>query len=104
MPTAPDAALWSVIAVPRGWLARAPAPLFALYGHGGPRFLGLITWIMMTIAFAPTLRLYGRSAAWGLALPLIAIFYAAATVGSAVNYWRGKGGQWKGRAQAGHGL
>ena len=32
MPTAPDAALWSVIAVPRGWLARAPAPLFALYG------------------------------------------------------------------------
>ena len=79
-------------------------PLFALYGHGGPRFLGLITWIMMTIAFAPTLRLYGRSAAWGLALPLIAIFYAAATVGSAVNYWRGKGGQWKGRAQAGHGL
>ena len=39
-----------------------------------------------------------------LALPAIAVFYAAATVGSAVNYWRGKGGQWKGRAQAGHGL
>lgn len=79
-------------------------PLFALYGHGGPRLLGLITWGMMVVAFAPTLRLYGRSWTWGFALPIIAIFYAAATIGSAVNYWRGKGGQWKGRAQAGHGL
>ena len=79
-------------------------PLFAIYGHGGPRLLGLITWGMMAVAFAPTLRLYGRSWAWGFALPAIATFYAAATIGSAVNYWRGKGGQWKGRAQAGHGL
>lgn len=79
-------------------------PLFALYGHGGQRLLGFVTWAMMAIAFAPTLKLYGRSWAWGLALPAIAMFYAAATLGSAVNYWRGKGGQWKGRAQAGHGL
>ena len=79
-------------------------PLFAICSHGGVRFLGLITWSMMVVAFAPTLRLYGRSAAWGLVLPLIAMFYAAATVGSAVNYWLGKGGQWKGRAQAGHSL
>jgi membrane protein DedA with SNARE-associated domain len=33
-------------------------------------------------------------------LPLIALFYVAATVGSAVLYWRGRGGYWKGRVQA----
>jgi hypothetical protein len=79
-------------------------PLFAFYGHGGQRLLGVIAWSMMVVAFAPTLRLYGRSWAWGLALPVIAMFYAGATLGSAFNYWRGKGGQWKGRAQAKHGL
>jgi hopene-associated glycosyltransferase HpnB len=79
-------------------------PLFFLYGHGMVRLLGLAAWAMMAVAFRPTLRLYDRSWVWGLALPAIALFYAAATFGSAINYWRGKGGQWKGRAQAGHGL
>jgi hypothetical protein len=79
-------------------------PLFFLYGHGIVRLLGLAAWAMMAVAFRPTLRLYDRSWVWGFALPAIALFYAAATFGSAINYWRGKGGQWKGRAQAGHGL
>ena len=78
-------------------------PLFVWYGHGWVRFLGLVAWAMMAVAFRPTLRLYERSPGWGVALPLIAAFYAAATFGSAVNYWRGRGGQWKGRAQAAHG-
>ena len=33
-------------------------------------------------------------------LPAIALFYTAATVGSAIQFWRGRGGQWKGRYQA----
>ena len=33
-----------------------------------------------------------------LALPLIALFYMAATCGSALNYWRGRGAHWKKRA------
>jgi hypothetical protein len=41
---------------------------------------------------------YGRSKAWALALPLIALFYMAATAASALNYWRGKGANWKNRA------
>ena len=32
------------------------------------------------------------------ALPLIALFYMAATVGSALDYWRGRGTRWKSRA------
>jgi hypothetical protein len=37
---------------------------------------------------------------WGLALPVIATVYAVFTVQSALAVWRGRGGQWKGRAQA----
>ena len=41
---------------------------------------------------------YGRSRLWSLALPLIALFYMAATLGSALNHWRGAGANWKDRA------
>jgi hypothetical protein len=33
-------------------------------------------------------------------LPVIALFYMAATFASAVQFWRGRGGAWKGRYQA----
>ncbi len=36
-------------------------------------------------------------------LPAIALFYMAATVFSAVQFWRGRGGAWKGRYQAASG-
>jgi hopene-associated glycosyltransferase HpnB len=59
--------------------------------------LGAAAWALMTISFIPVLRFYGRNPAWTLALPLIAIFYTAASVHSAIRYWTGKGGMWKGR-------
>jgi hypothetical protein len=37
-----------------------------------------------------------------LALPLAALFYLGATVHSAVKYWNGSGGDWKGRVQDVH--
>ncbi len=46
------------------------------------------------------LRLYGRSPLWGLALPVIGAMYTVFTIQSALQVWRGKGGQWKGRVQA----
>ena len=78
-------------------------PAIALFGHGAARILSLATWIMMAIAFQPMLRFYRRSPWWGLALPAIAAFYAGATLFSAWRHWQGKGGMWKGRAQAGLG-
>jgi hypothetical protein len=33
-------------------------------------------------------------------MPLVASFYTAATIDSALRYWSGRGGQWKGRVQA----
>jgi hypothetical protein len=54
----------------------------------------------MAAAFQPMLRFYRRSPLWGFALPLIAAFYAAFTLQSAIQVWRGRGGMWKGRSQA----
>jgi len=61
--------------------------------------LGLAAWILMAIAYIPTLRLYRRSLLWAPVLPLVALFYMAATLDSAVQYWSGRGGAWKGRIQ-----
>jgi hopene-associated glycosyltransferase HpnB len=75
-------------------------PLFAVFGTGFARFFGLAAWLAMAGAFLPTVRFYRLPPLWALALPAIAAFYAAATIGSAINYWRGRGGRWKGRVQA----
>jgi len=61
--------------------------------------LGAAAWVLMTIAYVPALRFYGRSVAWAPVLPLIAVFYISATIDSALAYWTGRGGLWKGRIQ-----
>lgn len=56
-------------------------------------------WVLMTVTYVPMVRFY-RQPFWHAALlPLIAVFYMAATVDSAVQHWRGRGGAWKGRVQ-----
>jgi hopene-associated glycosyltransferase HpnB len=76
------------------------APLLALFGHGYAQITGAIAWGLMTIAFQPMLHFYRRSPLWGIGLPLIAAYYAGCTFASARAHWQGKGGMWKGRAQA----
>lgn len=75
-------------------------PLLALFASGPARWLGLLAWALMAVAFAPTLRLYERSLLWGWALPAIALCYMLFTLNSALQFARGKGGMWKGRVQA----
>ena len=75
-------------------------PLLALFGQGLAREAGAAAWLLMAISFQPTLRLYRRSRLWGFALPLIGALYSLFTLQSALDVWRGKGGMWKGRAQA----
>jgi hopene-associated glycosyltransferase HpnB len=77
------------------------APVMLLFVHDSTvRLLGLLAWLLMTLSFLPTVRFYRLSAAWAPLLPLTALFYSYATWLSAVRYWMGKGGLWKGRAQA----
>jgi len=56
-------------------------------------------WLLMIVSYIPVLRLYRLSPLWALALPLVAVFYIGATFHSALKYWSGRGGQWKGRIQ-----
>ena len=55
---------------------------------------------IMTATYGATVRFYGLPWLWALTLPFAAIFYGYATLLSAVRYWLGRGGQWKGRTQA----
>ena len=77
----------------------APVAL-ALFAGGVPQFIGLFTWLLMAFAIRRTLRFYGLSILWAPLLPAIAAMYMAFTVDSAYQHARGRGGMWKGRAQA----
>ncbi|MBM3584400.1 MAG: glycosyltransferase [Alphaproteobacteria bacterium] len=92
---------WLVVVTVAGMaLTYLAPPLLALGAEGWPRVAGALAWSLMAVAYAPTLARMGVSLLWGPALPLIALFYVAATVGSAVRHHQGRGGAWKGRFQA----
>jgi hopene-associated glycosyltransferase HpnB len=76
-------------------------PLAVVFGHGLTRLAGLLAWGAMAWSYLPTLRRFGRSAVWAVALPAVAAFYMAATIGSAVDHHRGRGVRWKQRAYSG---
>ena len=75
-------------------------PALAIFAHGTPRLLGAVTWLAMAASYQPTLRFYRLSPFWGLALPAIAAMYLLFTIDSAWQHSKGRGGMWKGRAQA----
>ena len=81
-------------------LVYAAPPWLALFAHGYARAAGIGAWALMALSFQPMLRFYRRSPLWGIALPGIAAFYAGCTLLSAWAYRQGRGGMWKGRAQA----
>jgi hopene-associated glycosyltransferase HpnB len=77
------------------------APVILLFAHDSTsRTLGFVAWLFMTLSFLPTVRFYRLSIVWTPLLPLTAVFYTYATWVSAMRYWMGKGGHWKGRTQA----
>jgi hopene-associated glycosyltransferase HpnB len=75
-------------------------PATALFAWGPSQLAGWAACLIMVVMMQPILRFYRLSPLWGLALPFIAAFYAWFTFDSALQYWRGRGGMWKGRAQA----
>lgn len=75
-------------------------PLFLLVtGERAAKLLGAATCLVMLIAYLPMVHFYGLQPSWALTLPLSAVFYICATMDSAIRFWTGRGGQWKGRAQ-----
>ncbi len=75
-------------------------PLLAvIVTRGLTRALGILTLGVMAGCYSPMVRFYRQPILWAFSLPLVAFFYLSATIHSAVQYWRGQGGEWKGRAQ-----
>ena len=84
-----------------GLMATYILPALLLFsGNVESVVLGAVACILMAITFVPMARFYRVAVIAGLALPFVAVFYAYATWLSALRYWLGRGGQWKGRAQA----
>ena len=75
-------------------------PTLAIAGEGNARLASLFAWAGMAASFLPTLHRYGRSRAWAPLLPVVAVFYMAATLGAAWSHHFGRGVAWKGRAYA----
>lgn len=76
------------------------APIFLLESLYMPaRYFGWAAYGMLTLSYLPTLRYYRCSPFWAAALPMIALFFMAATLDSALNHWRGQGIRWKNRLQ-----
>ena len=73
-------------------------PLATVFGAGWVRWVGAVTWAASAASYLPTLRRFRQSPLWALALPGIASFYMAATIGSALDHHRGRGVVWKRRA------
>jgi hopene-associated glycosyltransferase HpnB len=91
---------WLVATVAGLAVAYLAAPLIALLGSGSARWIAAAAWALMALAFWPTVRFYRVSPAWTVCLPAIAAVYLGFTLDSALQHARGRGGLWKGRAQA----
>ncbi|MDC0190623.1 glycosyltransferase [Rhodospirillales bacterium] len=59
--------------------------------------LGVLCWVIMAIAYLPTLRLYQRPFWESLILPVAAFLYSLMVVDSAQRHWTKRYPSWKGR-------
>ncbi len=83
-----------------GMLITYLAPPLLLLTRSRPTiFMGAAAWAVMTITYSTIVHYYRLHPAWALTLPLAALFYLGATIHSAIKYWNGSGGDWKGRVQ-----
>lgn len=90
---------WLLIGTLLGLAVTYVVPPVLLFFGGWAAVLAAAAWVLMTLSFLPMVRFYNIRSWWALLLPVIAIFYAGATVHSAVQYWLGRGGEWKNRVQ-----
>ncbi|MBD2203459.1 glycosyltransferase [Calothrix sp. FACHB-1219] len=80
-------------------------PLTTIFGlltlNWAIALLGLSAWLLMSVAYYPTIRFYKCPSWLTFCLPAIAFLYTLMTVDSAIRHWQGRGGAWKGRVYPG---
>jgi len=76
-------------------------PLFILIGLSLNNLLitiiALMGYLLITISYYPTIKLYHCPLIYTFLLPVIALLYTLMTIDSALKHWQGQGGSWKGR-------
>lgn len=70
-------------------------------GNWAIAFTGLSAWLLMSLAYYPTIRFYKCSPWFAFSLSAIAFLYTLMTLDSAIRHWQGRGGSWKGRVYPG---
>ena len=78
------------------WLVPPAALVFGR--RPATRAMGGAAFTLAAASYVPTLARFGLSPARALLLPPVALFYMAATIGSALDHHRGRGVVWKDRA------
>ncbi|GAX43919.1 glycosyl transferase family protein [Tolypothrix sp. NIES-4075] len=73
----------------------------ALMGNWGIVFTAFLTWLLMSLAYLPTIRFYKCPVWLVFCLSAIAFLYTLMTLDSALRHWQGRGGAWKGRVYPG---
>lgn len=91
---------WLLLGTVMGMLAAFVLPL-ALLASGSLRLaiVGGAVYLAMWLAYLPMVRFYRLNPLWAMTLPFSGVFFLEATIHSALKYWSGQGGEWKGRAQ-----
>lgn len=84
-----------------GMLLVFVGPVVLTVAGGGLQWAGVLCWAAMAVTYWPMLRYYGVNTLWSPILPVVAVFYLGATLASAWRHINGRGGQWKGRIEAG---
>jgi len=74
-------------------------PMLVASGRFVPMMLGGVAWALMSFTYCDLVGYYKLPSWRALTLPAAALFYLGATVHSAIKYWSGTGGEWKGRSQ-----
>ncbi|OUL35494.1 glycosyltransferase [Nostoc sp. 106C] len=77
------------------------AILGGLTGNWAIALVGLSAWLLMTLAYFPTIRFYKCPPWLAFCLPAISFLYTLMTIDSAIRHWQGRGGAWKGRVYPG---
>jgi hopene-associated glycosyltransferase HpnB len=92
--------VWMLLGTVVGMLLIYALPVLLLVsGSARLAIPGAMAFALMCATYFPMVRFYGLNPLWAMTLPASAVFYTVATFHSAVKYWRGRGGEWKGRAQ-----